>query len=74
VNHNSCFVRNWPAQGRRDWERKTSYWPFGAIVSGKAQLGGFSMHALGGGVALWLAATWAHIPLVGWPAGIWRWL
>ena len=59
----------WP-----EWERKTSYWPFGAIVSGKARLGGFSMHALAGGLVLWLAATWAHIPLAGWPAGIWRWL
>jgi len=59
----------WP-----EWERKTSYWPFGAIVSGKARLGGFSMHAMGGGLVLWLAATWAHIPLAGWPAGIWRWL
>jgi uncharacterized membrane protein len=34
----------WP-----EWERKTSYWPFGAIVSGKARLGGFSMPALAGG-------------------------
>jgi uncharacterized membrane protein len=59
----------WP-----DWEKRTSYWPFGAIVSGKARLGGFGMHALAGGVVLWLAATWAHIPLAGWPAGIWRWL
>ena len=58
----------WP-----DWEGKTSYWPFGAIVSGKARFGGFSMHALGG-LVVWLAATWAHIPLAGWPAGIWRWL
>ena len=54
----------WP-----DWEKKTSYWPFGAIVSGKARFGGFGMHALAGGVVLWLAATWAHIPLAGWPAG-----
>jgi uncharacterized membrane protein len=30
----------WP-----DWEKRTSYWPFGAIVSGKARLGGFGMHA-----------------------------
>jgi uncharacterized membrane protein len=57
-----------------EWESKTSYWPFGAIVSGTARLGAFSMHALGGGLVLWLAATWAHIPLAGWPAGIWRWL
>jgi uncharacterized membrane protein len=59
----------WPA-----WESKTSYWPFAAIVSGRARLGGFGMHALAGGVVLWLAATWAHIPIAGWPAGIWRWL
>jgi uncharacterized membrane protein len=59
----------WPA-----WERRTSYWPFGAILSGKARLGGFGMHALAGGLVLWLVATWAHLPLVGWPAGIWRWL
>jgi uncharacterized membrane protein len=59
----------WP-----DWEGKTGYWPFGAIVSGRARLGGFGMHALAGGVVLWLAATWAHIPLADWPAGIWRWL
>jgi uncharacterized membrane protein len=59
----------WPG-----WEKKTSYWPFVAIVSGRARLGGFGAHALGGGLILWLAATWAHLPLAGWPAGIWRWL
>jgi uncharacterized membrane protein len=59
----------WPA-----WERRTSYWPFGAILSGKARLGGFGMHALAGGLVLWLVATWAHLLLAGWPAGIWRWL
>ena len=56
-----------------DWERKTSYWPFAAILSGKARLARFGTHALAGGLVLWLAATWAHIPLAGWPAGIWRW-
>ena len=59
----------WP-----DWERRTSYWPFAAIVSGRAKLGGLGMHALAGGVVVWLAATWAHLPLAGWAAGIWRWL
>jgi uncharacterized membrane protein len=59
----------WPG-----WEDKTSYWPFAAVVAGRARLGGFGMHALGGGLVLWLVATWAHIPLAGWPAGIWRWL
>jgi uncharacterized membrane protein len=59
----------WPA-----WEAKTSYVPFAAIVAGRARLGGFGMHALAGGVVVWLAATWAHIPLAGWAAGVWRWL
>nr|WKF61880.1 hypothetical protein HUO10_006412 [Paraburkholderia busanensis] len=59
----------WPA-----WEAKTSYLPFAAIVSGRARLGGFGMHALAGGFVVWLAATWAHRPLTGFAAGIWRWL
>lgn len=56
------------------WEARTSFWPFQAIVAGRARLGGFGMHALAGGLVLWLAATWAHMPLSGWPAGIWRWI
>jgi uncharacterized membrane protein len=56
------------------WERKTSYFPFAAIVAGRAQPVGFGLVAILGGLALWLVATWAHIPLGGWPAGIWRWL
>jgi uncharacterized membrane protein len=59
----------WP-----EWERRTSYWPFAAIASGRAKLGGFGMHALAGGLVVWLVATWAHIPLSGWDAGIWRWI
>lgn len=59
----------WPA-----WEAKTSYLPFAAIAKGRARLGGFGMHALLGGIAVWLVATWAHSPLTGWSAGIWRWL
>ena len=59
----------WPA-----WESKTSFVPFAAIVAGRARLGGFGMHALAGGAVVWLVATWAHIPLTGWSAGIWRWL
>lgn len=58
----------------RAWERRTSYWPFAAIASGRARIGKLGMHTLAGGLAVWLAATWAHIPLAGWPAGIWRWL
>jgi uncharacterized membrane protein len=59
----------WPA-----WEQMTSFWPFAAMVAGRARLRGLGGHALGGGLVLWLAATWAHIPLAGWPAGIWRWI
>lgn len=59
----------WPV-----WERRTSYWPFAAIAAGRARIGGFGMHALAGGTVVWLAATWAHIPLAGWAAGIWRWI
>jgi uncharacterized membrane protein len=59
----------WPA-----WESKTSYLPFAAIAAGRARLGGFGLHALLGGLVVWLAATWAHKPLAGWAAGIWRWL
>jgi uncharacterized membrane protein len=58
----------------RAWEARTSFWPFAAVAAGRARLTGFGGHALGGGVVLWLAATWAHIPLAGWPAGIWRWV
>jgi uncharacterized membrane protein len=50
------------------WEEHTSYWP---------QLG--RLHRAGavawiGGLALWLAACWAHMWAAGIPAGIWRWL
>ena len=58
----------------QSWEAKTSYMPFAAVADGRARLGGFGMHALAGGLVVWLAATWAHIPLAGWAAGIWRWL
>jgi uncharacterized membrane protein len=58
----------------REWERRTSYWPFAAVASGRARIGKIGMHALAGGTIVWLAATWAHIPLAGWPAGIWRWI
>lgn len=58
----------------REWERRTSYWPFAAVAAGRARIGKIGMHALAGGVVVWLAATWAHLPLAGWPAGIWRWI
>ncbi|WP_131114172.1 NnrU family protein [Lichenihabitans psoromatis] len=58
----------------RAWEAKTSYLPFAALARGRARISGFGLHALAGGVVVWLAATWAHIPLAGWAAGIWRWV
>jgi uncharacterized membrane protein len=61
-------------QGWIAWESRTSYWPFAAIAQGRARFGDFGAYALGGGTAVWLLATWAHIPLAGWRAGIWRWL
>ena len=60
---------SWPA-----WQSVTSFWPFAAVIAGRARLGGFRPHTWLGGTLLWLAATWAHIPLSGWPAGVWRWL
>lgn len=59
----------WPG-----WQRRTSYWPFAAIARGDARFAGFGLHALAGGMVIWLGATWAHIPLSGWAAGVWRWI
>jgi len=59
----------WP-----EWGRRTSYLPFVAVARGRARIGKLGGHAIGGGVVLWLAATWAHIPLAGWAAGVWRWI
>jgi uncharacterized membrane protein len=56
------------------WERKTSFIPFAAIAAGRARLGKFGPASIIGGLIFWLAATWAHIPLSGWRAGVWRWL
>lgn len=51
-----------------EWESKTSYWPrWGSMLSA-----GLKYWLIG--AALWLALSWAHIPLGGMPAGIWRWL
>lgn len=61
-------------QGWSAWQRRTSYMPFAAIAQRRTQFGGFGLHAILGGIVVWLAATWAHIPLAGWPAGIWRWV
>ena len=50
------------------WRHRTHYWP---------DLGGFAKAGAVpwlGGIALWLSATWAHIPAIGIAAGAWRWL
>lgn len=50
------------------WAAQTSYWPRpGALL--RAGLVPWL-----GGLALWLAASWAHGPLIAMPVGIWRWL
>jgi uncharacterized membrane protein len=53
----------WP-----EWEARTSYLP---LARGFANPGTV---ALVGGTALWLIASWAHLPLAGWDAGVWRWV
>lgn len=58
----------------RAWEAKTSYWPFAAIATGRARFGGFRPHDIAGGVAIWLVATWAHLPIAGVAAGVWHWV
>ena len=50
------------------WEAQTSFWP---RLGGLAQTGNLPRF---GGLILWLAATWGHIPLLYVPAGAWRWL
>lgn len=60
--------------GWHAWQGRTSYLPFVALVQRRARFGSFGMHALAGGLVVWLLASWAHGPLAGWPAGIWRWL
>ena len=61
-------------EGWLAWMRQTSYFPFVAIAERRATFGNFRPHALLGGLLVWLLATWAHLPLSGWPAGIWRWV
>ena len=49
-----------------DWEARTSFIPFGALLSGRAKWNAASpgLIALLGGLALWLAITWIHAPTV----------
>ena len=58
----------------RGWEAKTSYWPLAAIIAGRVKFTPAGVVPILGGIVLWLGATWAHIPLAGMPAGVWRWI
>ncbi len=50
------------------WQSRTSYWPrWGQLGKAGAALWLVSL-------GLWLAVTWAHLPLVYAPAGLWRWV
>ncbi|OGS59153.1 MAG: MFS transporter [Erythrobacter sp. RIFCSPHIGHO2_12_FULL_63_10] len=51
----------------KQWESRTSYWPrFGQLV----RVGPLCWVL---GLMLWVLISWAHWPLAGVPAGIWRW-
>lgn len=50
------------------WQSKTSYWPSWSALPKAGLVPWF------GGIAIWLAASWAHSPLGGWDAGVWRWV
>ncbi|GAA0737223.1 NnrU family protein [Sphingomonas japonica] len=61
----------WP-----QWQRETAFVPFANLLSGRTRWSA-AMPGIGvlvGGVLLWLAASWAHLPFAGIAAGIWRWL
>jgi uncharacterized membrane protein len=58
------------AEARREWETwmaRTSFWPRWRALPA---LGVWWPVA----ILLWLAVTWAHIPLGHVPAGLWRWV
>ena len=58
------------------WQAKTSFWPFGAQIGGRAPWRATMPRAavLGAGLAIWLIATLAHPWLGGPVAGPWRWI
>ena len=56
------------------YEAETSYWPFGAMLSGKQPWSGVwpGLVPVLGGIAFWLVLTWLHPSLMGAPVvGIW---
>ncbi|MEQ1725845.1 MAG: NnrU family protein [Sphingopyxis sp.] len=60
----------------RGWCRRTSFFPFAGIIGGRVGWAAAwpGSGALLLGTLLWLAMTWAHMPLgARMAAGIWRW-
>lgn len=60
--------------GWGSWQTRTGFVPGSAIAAGRARLGLPGAGVLVGGTVLWLVATWAHLPISGWAAGVWRWV
>lgn len=60
----------------QEWSRRTAFIPFAGQVSGRLRWADAvpRPHALFGGLALWLVATWAHGALGYMAAGVWRWV
>lgn len=66
----ALFPEAWPR-----WEAETAYLPYARQFAGQAPWTLGNAPAILGGTALWLVATWAHVPLgSAMAAGIWRWL
>lgn len=58
--------RSTVGQAWLQWEARTSFVPFAALLSGRTRWGSAfpGWVALGGGLLLWLLATWLHAPSV----------
>lgn len=54
----------------QSWIRRTAFTPFAGPSPAAAMWPGWGIVAIG--VAIWLAATWAHLPLGGMAVGVWR--
>lgn len=54
--------------GWASWANETSYWPRWRRMFGAGPVLWLVT------IVVWLAITWAHAPVAGVPAGLWRWL
>jgi uncharacterized membrane protein len=63
-------------EGWRGWTARTSFWPFGMMLSGSARWGAAwpGTRTVLIGLILWLVATYGHAWFGIYGAGIWRWL